>query len=300
MRETAGAFCGGCLSRPCHRSAGRWRLAGLAAGKYALRVSPRPHPAPSDGDQDPLLAAAVRLVRRRRWWGWTTLAAFIAFLIAMSVYSSRYSDATGSGPVAILAIALAIAALTVTGAVIVVATSVQLGRRTAAQRAQAISRARHNAARRSRAGRLDWLLASGLLVAGLGAAVLFLPGLVNGVAYLSRGNMATFVPRGYAQSCSTHGGCSTVTVGFLRTGGGSVSATWPHKVPLGRPFQVREPVWTWGLGSALINGDGIAVGAALISLLFDGLALLATIYFIKVVRSRLDRAKRKDPAPGLS
>jgi hypothetical protein len=71
-------------------------------------------------------------------------------------------------------------------------------------------------------------------------------------------------------------------------------------VPLGRPFQVREPVWTWGPGSALIDGDGIAVGAALISLLFDGFALLATIYFIKVVRSRLDRAKRKDPAAGLS
>jgi len=67
--------------------------------------------------------------------------------------------------------------------------------------------------------------------------VLFLPGLVNGVAYVSRRNMATF---------------------------------------------------------------GIAVGAALISLLFDGFALLATIYFIKVVRSRLDTAKRKDPAPGFS
>lgn len=259
-----------------------------------MRVILPSHSAPSDEGQDPLLAAAVLLVRRRRRWGWTTFAGFIAFLIAISVYSNQYSDATDSGPVAVLAIAAAIAALTITGVVMVVATSVLLGRRTAAQRAQAISSAARKPAGRSGSGRSDWMLASGLLVVALGMAVLFLPGLVNGVSYLAGGNMATFVPQSYAQSCSYHGNgdCSTVTVGFLRTGGGSVRTSWPEQVPLGRPFQVREPVWTWGLGSALIDGNGIAVGAAVISLIFEGLALLATIFFVKVVRSRLNRLSR--------
>ncbi len=261
------------------------------------------HSAPSAasaGDQDPLLAATVRLVRRRRRWGWTALWGFLAFLVAISVYSSQYSDATDTGPVAVLAIAMAIGALTVAALVMVTATSVLLGRRTAAQRAQAVSQADRKPARRSGSGRSDWALASGLLVVALGAAVLFLPGLVNGVSYLTGGNTATFVPQSYAESCSYHGNgdCSTVTVGILKTGSGGVTSTWPDDVPLGRPFEVRRPVWTWGPGSALIDGDGIAVGAALISLLFDGLTVLAAIFFVKAVRRSLGRLRRPGPAGG--
>ena len=59
-------------------------------------------------------------------------------------------------------------------------------------------------------------------------------------------------------------------------------------------------MWTWGPGSALIDGDGIAVGAALISLLFDGLTVLAAIFFVKVVRRRLGRLRRADLAGGTS
>jgi hypothetical protein len=266
-----------------------------------LRVIPASRAVPADDARDPLLASAVRLVRWRRRWGWTTFAGFIAFLVVISVYSSQYSDATDSGPVAVLAIAVAIAALTLTGLVMVVATSVGLGRRPAAQRAQAISSAGRKPGPRS--GRSDWTLASGLLVVALGSAVLFLPGLVNGVSYLADGTTATFVPQSYAVSCSYHGlnDCSVVTLGILRTGGRGVRSTWPDKVPLGHPFQVRRPVWTWGVGSGLIDGDGIAVGAAIISLLFDGLALLAVIYFVKVARARLVRVRpAADPSPGLS
>lgn len=237
-------------------------------------------------------------MRLRRLWGWTALAGFIAFLIAISVYSNQYSDASDSGPVAVLAIAMALGALTVAGLVIVVVTSVLLGRQGAARRARALSYADRKSARRSRSGRYDLVLASGLLIVALGAAVLFLPGLVNGVSYLAGGNTATFVPQSYAQSCSYHGNgdCSTVTIGILETGGG-VRSTWPDEVPLGRSFKVREPVWTWGVGAALMDGDGIAVGAALISLLFDGLTVVAAVFLVKVVRGRLGRLRRADPAP---
>jgi hypothetical protein len=187
----------------------------------------------------------------------------------------------------VLAVAMVIAALTITAIVMVVATSVQLRHRAAAQRAQAISAVTRIAARR--AARFDWAIASVVLVLALGLAVLFLPGLVDGVSYVEGGHTATFVPQSYRVSCSYYGtgDCSTVTLGVLRTGRGGVRSTWPDQVPLGRPFKVREPVWTWGLGAALLDGDGIAIGAAAISLLFDGLALLAVIFFVKVVSRRL-------------
>jgi len=251
-----------------------------------------PPSAASAGDQDPPLSAAVHLVRRRRRWGWTALGGFLAFLVAMSVYSNQYSDATDSGPAAVLAIAMALAALTVTGVVMAVVTSLVLRRQSAAQRARAVSYVDRQPDRRS-ARSSGLALASGLLVIALGSAVLFLPGLVDGASYLAGGKTATFVPQSHEVSCSYrgNGGCSTVTIGILRTADGSVRSTWPDEVPLGRPFGVREPVWTWGLGSALIDGDGIAVGAALISLLFDGLLVLAAIYFIKVVRRRVRQAQ---------
>ncbi|HEY7147684.1 MAG TPA: hypothetical protein VH637_25850 [Streptosporangiaceae bacterium] len=261
-------------------------------------INPSP-PAASAAEQDPLLAATVRLLRHRRRWVWTTIGGFMAFLVVISVYSNQYSDATNSGPVAVLAVAMAIAALTITGLVMAVVASVVLGRRTAAQRAQAVSYADRQAAARSRKGRYDWALASGLLVVALGLAVLFLPGLVNGVSYLAGGSTATFVPQSYAESCSYHGNgdCSTVTIGILKTGGAGVRSTWPHEVPLGRSFQVRKPVWPWGPGSGLIDGDGIAVGAALISLLFVGLTVPAGIFFVNEVRGK---HKRAAPAVGHS
>lgn len=262
------------------------------------------HPSPSAAsadEKDPLLAATVRLVRHRRRWARTALWGFLAFLVAISVYSAQFSDATNSGPVAVLAIAMAIGALTVASLVMVVATSIRLRRRTAAQRAQAVSSADRKASRRASSGRSDWALASGLLAVALGTAVLFLPGLVDGVSYLASSKTATFVPQSYTVSCSFHanGGCRTVTLGILKTGGG-VHSTWPDKVPLGRPFQVREPVWTWGVGAGLIDGDGIAVGAALFSLLCDGLTVLAAIFFINVARSQLGRRRRAGPATGPS
>jgi hypothetical protein len=260
-----------------------------------LRVIPQSPPAASAGDQDRLLSASIRLVRRRRRWGWTALGGFVAFLIAISAYSNQYSDATGSGPVAVLAIAIALGALTVLGLVMAVAISVRLRRQTAARRAQAVSYVDRLSARRS--GRYDWAIASGMLLAALGAAVLFLPGLVNGASYIAGGKMVTFVPQSYAVSCSYHGtgDCSTVTIGILETGGG-VRSTWPNEVPLDRSFKVREPVWTWGIGSALIDGDGIAIGAALVSLLFDWVAVLAAIYFLKVIRRRLRKLSQTGPS----
>jgi hypothetical protein len=67
-------------------------------------------------------------------------------------------------------------------------------------------------------------------------------------------------------------------------------------VPLGKPFQVREPVWRWGLGEALIDSDGIAVGAVLICLLIEGAGVLVVISLVRLARN-WRRHRRQQTAP---
>jgi hypothetical protein len=261
----------------------------MRAPPYAVRVLPSSPPAAA-GDLDPAVGRAARTVRLRREAIWAAIGCFLAFLVVISIYSNKYDDATDSGPGVVLAIAMVFGALTIGALIVIVAASVQLGRRTGDQRARAIAYAGQQRAGKARPGRYRWAIAPGLLVVALGAAVLFLPGLVNGVGYLTSHHVATFVPQSHDLSCSYHGNgnCSIVTIGLLESGSHAVNSTWPHDVPLNRPFRVREPIWTWGLGSALIDSDGIAIGAALISLLFIGFAVFAAVHFIGVVLRRRD------------
>lgn len=100
--------------------------------------------------------------------------------------------------------------------------------------------------------------------------------------------MVTFDPISRSTSCSQNGSsyiCSSATDGIMETGGAGVSATWPAVVPLGRPFQVRQPFWRWGLGEALINDDLIAVVAIVIGLLLESAGVLVLITAFRLVRN---------------
>ncbi len=244
---------------------------------------------------DAQLARTVHLLHRRRGWGWTAAGGFLAFLLASAVYSNRYS-ATGSGPVAIPVIMMVLAALTIIGLVVVIVDTVLLRRRSAVLRWQAISFEDQHS-RRAHAYRypprhgFSFLGAWVMLACVLGLGVLFLPGVVNGISYLSGGNSVTFVPQSWQTTCSYYPSsgnvCSTSTDGILETGGAGMSATWPEQVPLNHPFLVREPLWKWGLGAALINNDRIAIVAICVSLLFIGASVVVVIFFVKMVRDWL-------------
>jgi hypothetical protein len=126
----------------------------------------------------------------------------------------------------------------------------------------------------------SWLVMA--IVLGLGVAAL--PALVDGVAYLAGAeNTATFVPTSYGQECA-RGGCSTVTNGYLGTGSNAAPATWPRQVPIGLPFTVREPVWNWGFGAQLIDGDGSAIAYIFVGVLLDGFSALILFAAYKTVR----------------
>jgi hypothetical protein len=278
-------------------------------GIYACRVrSPSQPGAPGApvASSDTQLARTVHLLHRRRGWGWTAAGGFLAFLLASAVYSNRYS-ATGSGPVAILVIMMVLAALTIIGTVVAIADSVLLSRRSAVLRWQAISLEDQHS-RRAHAYRypprhgFSFLGAWVMLACVLGLGVLFLPGVVNGISYLSGGNSVMFVPQSWQTTCSYYPSsgnvCSTSTDGILETGGAGMSATWPDQVPLNHPFLVREPLWRWGLGAALISNDRIAIVAICVSLLFIGFSVVVVIFFVKMVRNwLLYRRQKADREP---
>jgi large-conductance mechanosensitive channel len=72
----------------------------------------------------------------------------------------------------------------------------------------------------------------------------------------------------------------------METGGQGTEASWPHEVPLGKPFPIRQPFWQWGLGAALIDSAVIAVVAILVSLLIQAFAVFLVVRLISRVRRR--------------
>jgi hypothetical protein len=128
-------------------------------------------------------------------------------------------------------------------------------------------------------------------------AVVSAPAVVDGTAYLAgAGRTVTFDPVSYQTNCDRYS-CQTVTDGILETGGAGISASWQNVVPLGKPFPVREPVWRWGLGLALIDSDKTAVIAVLVSLLIEGFAVFVMVKLAKLTRNWRRHRRRQQTAP---
>jgi hypothetical protein len=64
------------------------------------------------------------------------------------------------------------------------------------------------------------------------------------------------------------------------------------------PFTVREPVWNWGFGAQLINGDGSAIAYIVLGVLLDGFAVLILFAIYKTVRQW--RRHRQQAGSGLA
>src|ERR1700722_1031325 len=241
---------------------------------------------PPEPVTDPEVAAAVRLLHRRQGWGRAAATSFIAFLLAVGASSSAQSQGTPP-PSWFRDMIIVLGALTIVGIVAAVGDTVLLRRRPPAIRAQAIAlaarhpnrpHAHHYPPRHWVSWALRW---TGMLLI-LVVAVVSVPAVLDGAAYLAdAGKTVAFDPISYQTSCTQYD-CQTSTSGTLETGGAGVEATWPDVVPLGRSFQVREPMWRWGLGEALIDSDGIAVAAVLISLLIEATAVFVVIRLVKL------------------
>lgn len=241
---------------------------------------------------DPDVARTVRLLHRRHGWALTAATGFIAFALTYGMYLNAQNQ--GAPPPSWFGdIVIALGALTVLGILIAVVDTVLLRRRPPAVREQASSIAARHPSRRPRTRHYPprhWVAWSfrwvGMLLI-LFVAVASVPAVVDGVAYLAGAeHTVTFDPLSHQTNCTQYG-CSTSTYGVMETGGGGTDASWPDVVPLGRPFQIREPVWRAGLGSALIDSDGTAVLAVVLSLLIEAFAVFVVIRFGILARNRL-------------
>lgn len=243
-------------------------------------------------------------MHRRHSWGRMVVVSLMAFLFAAGAYSNAESQGA-TPPGWFFVIVIVLGTLTVVGIVAAVLNTVLLRRRPAAVRAQAVPLAAHHPSG-TRAHhypplhRVPWALAWVGMLLFLAVGVVSVPGLVDGVTYLTgHGKAAQFDPVSYQTVCSYRGGCDTVTDGILETGGAGVQASWPDVVPLGKPFLVRKPTWTWGLGEALISSTGVAVVAIVVSLLLEGGAVFVLVSFVRLTRNWLrHRRKGSTPASG--
>lgn len=240
---------------------------------------------------DPEVAATVQLLHRRQGWERTAGVSFMAFLLVGGSYS--YAESQGTPPPFwFLVIVIVLGVLTAVGLVVAVLDSALLRRRPAAVQTQAGELARQHPSRPHAhhyppRHRVSWAFRWLGMLLILAVAAVTPPGVVDGVAYLAGAEKTvSFDPVSYQTECSVRGGCETSTDGILETGGAGSQATWPDVVPLGKPFEVREPVWRWGLGEGLIDSDGIAVAAVLISLLIEALGVWVIVSFVRLTRNR--------------
>jgi hypothetical protein len=263
---------------------------------YSSRVTSTPQPDAKVAD--PEVAATVRLMHHRHGWGWTAATSFFAFFLGYGAIANGNSEGAAA-PSWFVVMTTVLLVLTVVSIIVVVVYSVLLRRRPPAVRVQAApiaarhprgAGAHHYPPRHLVTWVLRWL---GMLLI-LVVAVVTVPALVDATAYLAGAEKTvTFDPISHQTNCDRYS-CQTVTDGILKTGGAGISASWQTVVPLGKPFQVREPVWRWGLGLALINTDGTAVVAIVISLLIEGAAVLVVV---KIARLALNwRRRQRQPA----
>lgn len=254
-------------------------------------------------EADPEVAVAVRLLHRRRGWLWTAVVSVVAWLVACGLLGSLAPDGAGAGVAVAVVFILLLTAAAVVALLAAVIDTIRLHELDKGVRTRAAARTVHHPVR-AHAYRypprhrgtwvFTWLML--LIILGLGAAAL--PALVDGIAYVTGAeNTAVFYPTAYGQVCG-RGGCSNVTNGFLGSGTQATAATWPVVVPLGVPITVRRPLWDWGFGSQLIDGDGAAAGSIVAGVLFDGGSALVLFAGYKVGRQWL-RRRRGTTAVGL-
>jgi hypothetical protein len=263
-------------------------------------TGPGGHTDIADTRTHPEVDAAVRLLHRRRGWGWTGGGSLLALVVFAVIGSHLWANASGALSVISGLVVLVLLALTAVGLVMAVVDTVRLHRRHGAVRDQARTQTSHHPLiahayryppRHHVSAWFSRLLLLGCLVLAIG----YLPSQVNAVAYLAgAAPTATFLPTSYGQDCG-RSGCTTITDGTLIQGDRGIRASWPGTVPLDLPMTVRAPVWDgWGATVPLTGGTANAIIAIVVGLFLDALGVLAGRALVELTRHWLKR--RHQPA----
>jgi hypothetical protein len=248
----------------------------------------------------PGVDAAVRLLHRRRGWGWTGGGSLLALVVFSIIGSHLWANASGALGVISGLVVLVLLALAVTGLVMALVDTIRLHRRHGTVAAEARLRTSHHPLiahayryppRHHVSAWFGRLVLLGCLVLAIG----YLPAQVNGVAYLAgAGPTATFFPTSYGQNCG-RGGCSTITNGTLVQDGHAARASWPGMTSLGLPMTVRAPVWqAWGSTVSLTGDTANAIIAIIVGLFMDAVGVLGGVGLVVMVQHW--RRRRREPA----
>jgi hypothetical protein len=210
----------------------------------------------------------------------------VAWVVACGLLGALAPNASGAGLAVSAIFILLLTAVAVVALAASVVDTVRLRRGDAGVRRQAMHRAAHYPVRAHaysyppRHG-FTWAFSWVMMAILLGIGIASLPGVVDGVAYLAGAeSSSTFLPISYGQDCG-RSGCTTVTYGVLANG---ASVTWPDQVPLDQAFAVREPLWDWGFGSRMIDGDGTAIVTIIAGAAFNVFGVFILIHLIKLAR----------------
>jgi hypothetical protein len=237
-------------------------------------------------------AGTARLLRRRRGWLWTGLAALAGFTVYGIISASYLGGYAPAAPRAACAAAVPVLlAAALFGLAAAAADTARLRRADPGTRASALAAAdlfpltAHPYYRRP-AHRASWCC--GLLVLGTLSipAVLDMPRELAAAAYLAGiGGQDSGVPAGGQ-------GCAPVSCPDRGESG------WADPLPLGRSLPTRALIAATGPDPGLFPGFGTEIAVLQLGLVFDGFAALAVLAVLPQAR-HLVRARIRPPRPHL-
>ncbi len=253
------------------------------------------------------VANLVRMHHRRRGWAWVATGSVIGLVVYAGIDVTLSGNLTGTAETLSAIPVFVLLALALAGLVVVIVDTSRIHRAGPAARVSAKGSVAHyplyaHAYRYPPRHHGSWVFGIVMLVTMTSITAFITPAEVNSWAYVAGAeHQDTFNPVSYGQSCAGggrfSGGCHTVTEGYLSHSGADV--TWGSPVPLGQPFSARDPLWAWGTGRTLTNGDGTAIPTIVAGLFFDGLTLLLLYVLVLIVRDTpgSPRRSRRTPVP---
>jgi hypothetical protein len=259
-------------------------------------------PALRDTGESSNVAKLVTLHHRRRGWAWVAAGSAIGLAVYAGIDVNLFGHVTGTAATLSAIPVFVLLGLVLAGLVVVVVDTSRLHRADAAVRVKAKGSVSHyppyaHAYRWPPRHHGSWVAVLFMLAAMTFITAYLLPAQVNAWAYVAgTENQDTFTPVSYSHCPMVYSrGCHVVTVGYLSRTGAQVD--WGSQVPLGQPFSVRDPLWAWGSGRKLINGDGSAIPDIVAGLFFDAAALLLLYVLVVIVREISPRPAPPMPVP---
>jgi hypothetical protein len=259
-------------------------------------------PALRDTGESSNVAKLVTLHHRRRGWAWVAVGSAIGLAVYAGIDVNLFERVTGTaGTLSVIPVFLLLG-LVLVGLVVVIVDTARLHRADAAVRMKARGSVSHHplyaqASRWPPRHHGSWVAVILMLAAMTCITAYILPSEVNALAYVAGAeNQDTFNPVSYSNCPMVYGrGCRVVTEGYLSRTGAEVN--WGSQVPLGQPIRVRDPLWDWGSGRKLIDGDGSAIPDIAAGLFFDAVALLLLYVLVVIVRETAPGPSQRTPVP---